>query len=97
MARYSREDVSRELKELESKIMAKAESFLRAGKYKDVASLLFSIDNEIYQTEREARKLRLMGRLDYEVYRSLIDGYVELQRQIIELSGGRVGKAEAFA
>ena len=27
-----------------------------------------------------------MGRLDYEVYKTLMDGYVELQRQIMKLS-----------
>jgi hypothetical protein len=85
--RYSREDALKELKELDSVVMSRAENLLKEGKYKEVAWILMSIDNEIYQTEKEARRLRLMGRLDYGVYRTLIEGYVELQKQIIELSG----------
>lgn len=86
MVRYSSEDALRELKELESAIMARTEGLLKDKNYREVASLLISIDNEIYQTEREARRLRLTGKLDYKVYKTLIEGYAELQRQIIELS-----------
>jgi hypothetical protein len=79
-------DALNELKELESKLLSRAERLLKEKNVDKVAGILMSIDNEIYETEREARRLRLMGRLDYEVYRTLIDGYVDLQRQIIELS-----------
>jgi hypothetical protein len=86
MAKYSKENALYELKELESKLLSRAEKLLREKNVDKVAGILISIDNEIYETEREARRLRLMGRLDYEVYRTLMDGYVDLQRQIIELS-----------
>ena len=35
---------------------------------------------------REARRLRPMSRLDYEIYHTLMNGYVELQKPILELS-----------
>ena len=78
MARYSEEDALKELKDLESIIMAGTENLLRNKNYREVARLLVSIDNEIYETEREARRLRLMGRLNYEVYRTLMEDYIEL-------------------
>jgi len=78
MARYSEEDALKELKDPESIIMARTENLLRNKNYREVAMLLVSIDNEIYETEREARRLRLMGRLNYEVYRTLMEDYIEL-------------------
>jgi hypothetical protein len=86
MVRYSKESALYELKELESGILSKTEKLLRDKNIDRIAEILISIDNEIYQTEREARRLRLTGRLDYEVYKTLIDGYADLQKQIIELS-----------
>ena len=86
MTKYSTKESLNELSELESRVLSRTEDLLRNKNCRGVAEILISIDNEIYQTEREARKLRLMGRLDYEVYRSLIDGYVEIQKHIIELS-----------
>lgn len=86
MARYSSKDALNELRYLESLIMARAENLLKNKDSRGVAEILMFIDNEIDKTEREARRLRLMGKLDYEVYRTLVNGYVELQRQIIELS-----------
>jgi len=86
LARYSSKDALNELKELESMILPRAEKLLKDSNAKGVAGILISIDNELYRTEREAMILRLKGELDYEVYRTLIEGYVELQRQIIELS-----------
>ncbi|MEM5854277.1 MAG: hypothetical protein QXG39_09375 [Candidatus Aenigmatarchaeota archaeon] len=86
MSRYSRKEALSELNYLESLIIARVENFLKNEDSRAVAEILISIDNEIYQTEKEARRLRLMGRLDYEVYRTLMDGYAKLQKQIIELS-----------
>jgi len=62
MARYSEEDTLKESKDLESIITARTENLLRNKNYREVARLLVSIDNEVYKTEREARRLRLMGR-----------------------------------
>ncbi|MHA1859753.1 MAG: hypothetical protein ACTSVF_01475 [Candidatus Asgardarchaeia archaeon] len=42
--------------------MPRVENLLRNKDYREVARLLVSIDNEIYQTEREARRLRLTDR-----------------------------------
>ena len=67
MARYSKENALYELKKLESKLLSRAEKLLRDKNVDRVAGILISIDNEIYQTEMEARRLRLMGRLDYEI------------------------------
>lgn len=66
--------------------MPKAKNLLKIKDSNGVAQLLIFIDNIIHQTEKEAIRLRLTGKLDYGVYRTLMDGYVELQRQIIDLS-----------
>jgi len=86
VVRYLNREALNELKYLEPLIMARAVNLLKSKNYRGAAEMLISIDNEIYQTEHEARRLRLMGKLDYEVYRALMDGYVGLQRRIVELS-----------
>ncbi|MEM2429876.1 MAG: hypothetical protein QW779_04960 [Nitrososphaerales archaeon] len=86
MAKYSSKKALSELKYLESLIMLKAENLLKNKDSRGVAELLISIDNQIHHTEREAIRLRLTGKLDYEVYRTLIDGYFDLQRKIVEFS-----------
>ncbi|MEM2562131.1 MAG: hypothetical protein QXT06_07370, partial [Candidatus Bathyarchaeia archaeon] len=86
VVRYLNREALNELKYLEPLIMARAVNLLKSKNYRGAAEMLISIDNEIYQTEHEARRLRLMGQLNYEVYRALMDGYVGLQRRIVELS-----------
>lgn len=86
MASYSSEDALKELKEIESKFLYKTENFVRDKNPEAIARILLAIDNELFETESEARRLRLSGQLDVNVYRTLIDGYFGLQRQVIELS-----------
>lgn len=67
-----------EIKELESRLLARTEELLENENYQEVVRMLSSINNELYQIEREAKRLRLMGKLDLDVYRALIDGHFEL-------------------
>jgi len=82
--RYKREDALRELDELELNLLERADKLLKAKNYDGVAGLLVLIDNEIYETEREARRLRLKGSLDVKVYKTLMDGYHELSEKIVQ-------------
>jgi hypothetical protein len=58
MARYSSKDALNELKGLESKLLLRTEELLKDKNVDRVAGILISIDNETYQTEREARRSR---------------------------------------
>lgn len=69
-------------KELELNLLEKADKLFKAKNYDAVAGLLVLIDNEIYETEREARRLRLKGSLDVEVYKTLMDGYHALRYNV---------------
>jgi len=83
MPSYSSKEALNEMRELESKLLARTEELLKNKNARGVANILLSIENEMYQTEREARRLRLKGELDQDVYKTLVNGYVELEKQIM--------------
>ncbi|MCP8322008.1 MAG: hypothetical protein H3Z52_13900 [archaeon] len=84
MQNYTRDDAINELCELEANLLEKTDKLLKAKNYDGVAGLLILLDNEIYETEREARRLRLEGSLDVHVYKTLMDGYHNLSEKIAE-------------
>ncbi len=88
MQNYTKDDAVNELCELEVNLIEKADKLLKAKNFDGVAGLLVLIDNEIYETEREARRLRLEGNLDVNVYKTLMDGYHSLSEKIV----GRASK-----
>jgi len=84
MQNYTKDDVLNELYELEANLLEKADKLLKAKNFDGVAGLLVLLDNEIYETEREARRLRLEGKLEVKVYKTLMDGYHSLSEKIAE-------------
>jgi len=74
MQTYTKDDVINELYELEANLPEKADKLLKAKNYDCVAGLLILLDNENHEKEREARRLRLKGSLDVEVYKIVMDG-----------------------
>ncbi|RLG45526.1 MAG: hypothetical protein DRN92_06680 [Thermoproteota archaeon] len=62
------------------------DEFLSKREVEKVAYLPFTLEKEISAIEREAMRLRLRGELDVRVYRSLVKGYYEFMRLILEES-----------
>ena len=86
MAQYTVNDALEELDELRNNLKLRLDDFLSKREVEKVAYLLFSLENEIAEIEREARRLRLKGELDVKVYRTLINGYQEFIKMILEES-----------
>ena len=86
MAQYTVRDALEELNELRNKLQSSVTDLLSRREVEKVAYLLFSLENEMAEIEKEARRLRLKGELDVGVYRTLVKGYHELTGMIIEES-----------
>ena len=66
--------------------MPAIERYLRNNQPIEVARALVIINKELYRIEEEARKLRLRGELDFDIYRVLTARYDTLVRKITNLS-----------
>jgi len=86
MAQYTVNDALEELNELRNNLKLRLDDFLSKREVEKVAYLLFTLENEIGAIEKEAMRLRLRGELDVSVYRTLIKGYYEFMRLILEES-----------
>lgn len=84
VAKYTGQDASNELRELESRLLDKTVDLLENENIREVADILVSLNRELYETHREARKLRLRGALDVEVYKTLMAGYARIEGRIME-------------
>jgi len=61
MAQYTVRDALEELNELRNKLQSSVTDLLSRREVERVAYLLFSLENEIAEMEKEARRLRLKG------------------------------------
>ena len=86
MAQYTVKDALQELNELRDNLQSRMSKLLSKRDVEKVAYILFSLENEMAEIEREARRLRLRGELDLKVYRTLIKGYQEFMKMIMEES-----------
>lgn len=86
MAKYTVKDALEELNELRNRLQSKVDQLLSKREVEKVAYLLFSLEKEVAEIEKEARRLRLKGELDLGVYRTLVKGYHEFMRFILEES-----------
>jgi hypothetical protein len=82
--KYSVHEAEVELEELEARILERAEKLLNKKDSKTVARIILGLQNEIDQVYREARTLRLKGELDYQVYKTLVDGYSNITAKVFE-------------
>jgi ABC-type phosphate transport system auxiliary subunit len=85
MKNYSPWDASQEMYELEEVLFKKANKLAEKGDSYELARMLVVINKETYRLEEEARKLRLTGELDLEVYRELVEDYANMRRRILEV------------
>ncbi|WP_161997807.1 hypothetical protein, partial [Escherichia coli] len=51
----------------------------------ELAKMLVMVDKEVYRYEEEARKLRLKGELELEVYREIISDFSEIKKKIFSI------------
>lgn len=85
MKNYSPWDASQEMYELEEVLFKKANKLAEKRDSYELARMLVVINKETYRLEEEARKLRLTGELDLEVYRELVEDYANMRRRILEV------------
>jgi len=84
--RYTQKEAIGELKQAEIDIILKARACLEARIYDEVVSLLLGIDDEIEQIVSESRRLKLQGKLDVNIFNTLIKGYSDIKERIFDLS-----------
>ena len=86
VTKYSSENAVEELHELERKMVPFIEKYLESNQTMEVAKALVIVNKELYRIEEEARRLRLTGELDPEIYRTLTRGYRGLAYKIMNLA-----------
>lgn len=89
MAQYTVKDALQELEEIRLNLESRVDELITKRDAEGIAYLLFSLRKEIDEIEREARRLRLKGELDLNIYRTLISGYQELTNHIMKESDRR--------
>ena len=82
---YSMWSASEELYELGERLFEKAKALAEKRDSYELAKMLTVIDKEVYRYEEEARKLRLKGELELDVYREIISDFSEIKRRIFSV------------
>lgn len=86
MQRYTTDSVNLELRNLEAVLADRLTNSLETSDFLDIAKGLIALDKEIYKIEEDARKLRLTGQLDVQVYAELSAGYRRLSDRMFKLA-----------
>ena len=86
LSQYTSKEAIDELKQTEIDAMQKARTCLEGKAYDEVVNLLLGIDEEIELIVSESRRLRLQGKLDVNIFNTLIKGYSEIKEKIFDLS-----------
>lgn len=72
---------------MEHDVFENVRNYLESGEWREVVQILLDVDNEVDLIIKEARRLRLQGKLDLEIYSVLINGYSNVRERIYELAG----------
>ncbi len=83
---YTPEHALEEVKYRASRVLSRSEQFLRSNNPRPVAQMLVGVYTEIGRIEKEARRLKLLSSLDYDVYSTLLNGYVSLMGATLKLA-----------
>lgn len=86
MPGFSINDALRELEQVGQAVLSKAEDNLKKKKVFEVARIYALVERESEKIEDEARRLTLAGRLNYEAYCQLVEGYRSLSNWIMEMA-----------
>lgn len=80
---YSMWIAGEELYELGERLYEKAKALVEKRDCYELAKILVMVDKEAYRYEEEARKLRLKGELDLDVYREIISDLSEIKKKVL--------------
>ena len=86
MSKYSNENALNELNAVQETLAQKVEQYLEKSNALEVAKILTLVTRESFHIDEEARRLRLTGELDLDVYNTLSKGYHDLANAILQLS-----------
>lgn len=84
MQRYSLDNAIEELNVLESVLVGKVREYLEKNDIINAARGLIAINKELYRVEEDARRLRLTGQLDQQIYNAFTRGYRQIADRIME-------------
>ncbi|MBI2183958.1 MAG: hypothetical protein HYU39_03255 [Thaumarchaeota archaeon] len=84
MQRYSLDNAIEELNVLESVVAGKVRNYLEKTDIINAARGLIAVNKELYRVEEDARRLRLTGQLDLEIYNALTKGYKLIADRIMK-------------
>jgi len=82
---YSMWTATEELYGLGERLYEKAKALVERNDCYELARMLAVIDKEVYRYEEEARRLRLTGELELDVYREIISDFSEIKRKIFNV------------
>ncbi len=82
--RYSIDYAAEEIGELDAVLTPIVEKYLEE-KPVEVAKALVIVNKELYRYEEEARRLRLTGELDVDIYKTPVSRYRDLSNKILKL------------
>jgi len=86
MQRYSVENVVEELNILERLLVSTIERYLEARDIINAAKGLIAVNKELYKIEEDARRLRLTGQLDLQIYDAFAKGYKRIADRIMKVA-----------
>ena len=84
MTDYPSNRALEELKITGERILAKTEADLKNRRIFEVARVYALVNRESEKLDEEARTLKLVGKLDHDIYRQLVEGYASLSCGIFE-------------
>lgn len=84
MAHYTTEEALNELDDIGLGLVKKVQDYLKAGDVVNATKGLVALRREMYKLDEDARKLRLSGQLESEVYRTLSVGYRQIAKMVFE-------------
>ncbi len=86
MPKYTTENALQELDNAEAIILQKVEQYLEKSNALEVAKILTLLGRESYRIDEEARRLKLTGQLDLDIYNVLSKGYHDIANRIMQVS-----------
>ncbi len=86
MPKYTTENALQEVDKAETVLLQKAEEYLEKSNALEVAKILTLVSRESYRIDEEARRLKLTGELDLDIYNVLSKGYHDIADSIMRLS-----------
>ena len=84
--KYNVQTAMQEYALLSEKVMQKVEFHLERDNSFEVAKIYSLVQNELYKTDEDARKMKLTGKLVPEMYDVMSNGCIDIGKQIILLS-----------